>query len=245
MAILFDDGSLQYLQVESTAIAGVPFSVSACFNPDTTNETNCLWWAGDHSVPDEMFFLDAANAGDGSTVRAASYETGTFTAAATTIAYSANVWQHACGVWAASNDRRVWLNGGNKGTDNTDVTPADLDRMAIGAYRDTTPLYGMSGRIAYVSVWNIALADAEVLSLGTGVHPFRIRPANIVAFWSLRTVVDLKDVIGGFDMTAVNAPQTAEGPLITYPTGPIYVHAGVGGLSIPVAMRHYRNRRIA
>jgi hypothetical protein len=41
----------------------------------------------------------------------------------------------------------------------------------------------MSGLIAEMAVWNIALADAEVANLAAGLCPLRLQRANLVDYW--------------------------------------------------------------
>jgi hypothetical protein len=36
-----------------------------------------------------------------------------------------------------------------------------------------------------VGIWNVALSDQEVASLAGGVHPTRMRPGALVAYWPL------------------------------------------------------------
>jgi hypothetical protein len=43
----------------------------------------------------------------------------------------------------------------------------------------------MNGRIAEAGIWNVALSDREVAALASGVHPARMRPDALVAYWPL------------------------------------------------------------
>jgi len=101
--------------------------------------------------------------------------------AKTTSGYSANVWHHACGVFAANNDRRAYLDGGSKGTTATGRNPASIDQFYLGRYE--AGIY-LNGHIAEAAVWNVALDDAEIASLGKGFRPLLVRPASLLAYWS-------------------------------------------------------------
>lgn len=66
------------------------------------------------------------------------------------------------GVAAASNDRRVYLNGGGKGTDTAAGTPAGVNEIAIGQYGGGGSLF-FTGSIGEQAVYNRALTDADAL----------------------------------------------------------------------------------
>ena len=103
--------------------------------------------------------------------------------ASTTFGPSVNTWFHACGVFASASSRAAYINGGGKGTDATGTTPSGLNRTSIGkrdnagAAEEFAP--AGTGYIADVAIWNVALTDAEVLSLSTGISPLKIRPASL------------------------------------------------------------------
>jgi hypothetical protein len=102
--------------------------------------------------------------------------------------------------------------------------------------------------MAEVGIWNAALTDAEVAILALGYSPDQVRPASLVEYWKLIGRNSPETGIKGYDMTLYNAPLVANHPRIIYPCGPQTVYkptAAAGGLSIPVAMAHYRRRRVA
>lgn len=79
----------------------------------------------------------------------------------TTTTYSANAWHTACGVVAASNDHRVFLDGGGKNTSTTSAFPTGFNQTVLGG-RDTGKSAAYhSGRVEWAGVWNRALSDAE------------------------------------------------------------------------------------
>lgn len=93
-------------------------------------------------------------------------------------------WFHMVGVYASAADHRVYLDGGNKGTDTTSQTPAGLNRTSIGIRDESSPVSpwaaGGRGFIVWPAYWNIALSDGEALALAQGCPPWLIRPANLV-----------------------------------------------------------------
>jgi len=214
MARLFDDGASDYLQIDQAGVTVPPFSMVCWFNVDVSNLEFFLIQIADKDVADQYhaLWLDGLDASD--YVGAATYD-GTWKEAKTTAGFSTGTWMHAAGVWADTDDRRVYLNGGNKGTETTSVTPANMDRMTIGASGDSTPEAYISGHMAEVAIWNVALIDAEVVSLAKGFSPLFIRPQNLVAYWPL--IRGLNDRVGGYNMTASGTVISAH-PRIIYPT---------------------------
>lgn len=96
-------------------------------------------------------------------------------------------WNHFCGVFASSTSRAAYLNGAGKGTNTTSTVPSGINRTSIGASDGSSVIQNWpnTGLIAEVAMWNVALTDAEVSSLATGVSPLQIRPGSLVAYWPL------------------------------------------------------------
>lgn len=98
--------------------------------------------------------------------------------------YTPNAWSHACAVFAASNERRVYLDGGSQGTDRGNAAWEACDRItALDTPFYTAPLLG--GAIAEAAVWLAALGEAEIAALAGGACPPRIRPNSLIAYWPL------------------------------------------------------------
>ena len=94
-----------------------------------------------------------------------------------------NEWCHCCGVEFAADDRRVYLNGGNKGTDSTSAVPTGMNRTALGSRDDNSVRAPFDGYIGTYAVWNAALTDDEVRSLGAGnVSPLQVRAGSLVDY---------------------------------------------------------------
>lgn len=127
-----------------------------------------------------------------------------------TTSYTTNTWQHACGVFASTTSRSVYLNGGSKATSTTSVSPVNLTKINIGVYRTTSPVDPFSGSMAEIGIWNAALTDDEVASLADGFTPNQIRPQSLVAYLPLvRNTQDIKGntwtTVGS--LTAVDHPR--------------------------------------
>ena len=247
MARLFDDGSNEYLELASAIMTVTPLSMACWFYSDDDTVTQALMGIGDGDAGTYDGFLivaDGAFAGDPLDAIVLVNQT-PFTAVSS-VGYSTNTWHHACGVFASSTSRTIYLDGGNSGTEVTLATPAGVDTTAIGRLPGFAA-WEVSGRVAEAAMWNVALTAADAVVLAAGYSPLFVRPQNLVAYWSLIRDED-QDRVGGFDMTAFNTPSIAPHVPIRYPSAKM---AGVsvgaplivapflttyGGYSIPVGV---------
>lgn len=126
----------------------------------------------------------------------------------TTTGYTANTWTHACGVFASSISRSVFINGGGKATNTTSSVPASLNKVSLGVYRSSAAGSGLQGSMAEAAIWSAALNDDEVLALAKGVSPARVRPQSLVFYAPL--IRDAVDVRGGRVLTATGTPTAAD-----------------------------------
>jgi hypothetical protein len=138
-------------------------------------------------------FRIAMNVGAAVFVQAGDGSSFTTTTTSTTVA-SANTWNHACGVVAAADDRRVFLNGGGKATSAVSRIPSGIDRNSIGT-RDSAvaATNDFGGALAECALWDAALTDEEVAILALGYSPLLVRPQNLYAYLPLvRDVIDYR-----------------------------------------------------
>ena len=92
-------------------------------------------------------------------------------------------------------------------------TPSSINALNIGTDRNNnTNTALLSGRVADVGVWNVALTDAEVASLAKGMTCDKIRPQNLVFYAPL--IRDLIDQKGGLTITNNNAATVATHPRV-------------------------------
>ncbi len=227
MAYLFDDANTEYLsRADTLGLSGYPFTFACWYNCNDQNINGALVSFGDTDANNyqELRLRDPAD----SDIIMFSVGTGGSFFAGTSAQWTANTWQHACGVaTAGSPDRWVFLNAANKGTHDTAVAWTGLDNFIIGATKSNSAVANyMSGYIAEAAVWNIELTDAEVAVLAAGFSPLFVRPQNLVAYWPL--IRDLNDKVGGYNLTAVSGdsgPIVSPHPPIIYPSAPYIIHA--------------------
>lgn len=216
------DGSLDKLSHATALITAAPFTLAGWFNSDSIIANQAIISLGDTGGFANYFELLArgVQGGDPVALFAADTASGASTVNTTT-GFSATTWHHACGVLASSTDRRVFIDGGSKGTSTDDRSPSGLDVTAIGVFSRQTDSSFFNGRLAEVAIWNVALSDAEVAILGgSPVSPLLIRPDALIHYWPIigRDSSEI-DRVGGADMTVTSAPPAFAHPRIFYPSG--------------------------
>ena len=248
MALVTSTSGPKYAVYAGAVVAAPPFTVALWAYPLNTTEDHYIWALSNASLTrNHIIALYGNYTGFGTDNVTAVSDDGSGSAAyaVATGSFVANSWQHFCGVWAATNDRRIYLNGGSKGTETTTKTPT-VDRTLDGAVLAGGTAYGSSCRLAMRAIWNVALSDAEVASLAAGFHPLLVRPASLVSFCPFGGFHGdvLTDFVGGYTPTAINSPPWAEQPRIIYPTGPLSVQSASGGGSSSKPWLFARQRRI-
>jgi hypothetical protein len=110
-------------------------------------------------------------------------------------AITGNVWNHGCGVFAATNSRTAYLNGDAATTNTGNSTTNPFNNIAIGARWATTLGIHMRGLLADVGIWNVALTQAEIQSLADGMACDKVRPQSLVFYAPLvREFIDKKGI---------------------------------------------------
>ena len=149
---------------------------------------------------------------------------GTSSYARTTTGYSINTWHHSCAVVASATDRRVFIDGGSKDTETVTRNPT-ITTTAIGVnLHGGTAYNGMVGAMAEAAIWDVALTDAEVAIVASGISPLLMRPNDLVAYWPIigRTSPEI-DIFGGYDMSITGGSMAAAPhPRIAYPSHKTY-----------------------
>lgn len=202
---------LETLTAPATA---TPLTMGLWFNTDFSQTLLSIR----DSDGSERFQIQANDASN--TVQAVSIAAGVQASAVTTAGFTDNQWHHACGVFAASNSRSIYLDGGNKQTNTTSNTPGTVDRTRINNFTSAKSLL-----VAEAAIWNVALSDAEVALLAKRVSPLMVRADALVAYWPLIGNYSPEiDIVGGHSFTVVDAVAAAH-PRIYYPVGP---HLGLG-----------------
>ena len=243
MAREFDSTQLEYLQRNEAVRADYATAFVCWFKCNDITNGYCLMSICNRIINGHNIALYAQGAVAGDPVRfQMSTPVGGWVIADTTAGYTANTWHHACGIWAYTDDRRVFLDGGNKGTDATACLPT-VNTTAIGVMCRPAPASYLDGCIAEAAIYGLGawpgatfaeLADnfEKILpSLAAGYSPLNF-PLGLRAYWPLIRDDDL-DIRDNFDLTPFNTPTVAEHPGIIMPmrsqlTTPKSVRVGFG-----------------
>lgn len=192
------NGSSSFLEKSTTVITGYPFTVSCMANVADTTNTHTLvsiaYSAGDLDY--WRLVANGATAGDPVTIEA---RRSTLAAAVTSTGYTANTWFHASAICLSATSRTAYLNAAGAGSNSTNITPANIDRIGIGVLDRSTRANYANGLIAEVAIWNTNLTTAELTTLSQGYSPTLVRRGNLVVYLPL--VGDSRDFVGGTSWT--------------------------------------------
>lgn len=222
MSRLFDGLLNEYLNATSTPVTAAPFTL-ACLFFSTSLENQTLinvWLDGS-----DYFALHLDGKGgdapfDGELDQITEAQDTQEVNTITSPRWVRDTWHHACGVWASSTSRTVYLDGANPSTGTTNLTPDAPDNIFIGRWGSAA--LGMDGSIAEVAIWNAVLSAAEVAILAKGFSPLFVRPQSLVFYSPL--IRGLDDRVGGLTLTASGTVVSAH-PAIIYPAPPMVLVA--------------------
>jgi hypothetical protein len=210
------NGTTQYLNTSSSPVSTYPLTLACWFNSDNVTNNETLIRLSNTSAPQNPNFnLRTGGATSGDPIAVTAFQGGgTAEVTNSTTGYSANIWNHACGVFSNTTSRTVYLNAGGSATGTLSVNPVGMNSIYIGAGLDSfgnLTLY-MDGRIAEVGIWNAALTAAEVASLAKGMTCDKVRPQSLVFYAPLvRNLIDAK---GGLTITNNNGATVANHPRV-------------------------------
>ena len=235
MARLFDSASLQSLNIDPwSAITAPPFTISAWLYVTSDLHAHFAGSIADKDATHyHALYLDH-------TTMAAKARTfdGVVRDATTTNFWAANAWHHIVGIWGATNSRRIILDGdiGNAVTDVNNAVVANVDQITIAVSADSTPFGYVTGRVAEVAWYDVALTDAEGVILADAYSALFVRPQSLIAYHPcIGRLSPEIDPVGGFDMALVNGPTQADHPRIIYPSAAhMRMIAAVSGLAWPI-----------
>lgn len=210
---ILESANSEWFSTETVPVTAVPFFIVAWFKTADTSTTTAIVSLLDK---DATGFLGARFVAAGSIANDPVRAQAGSHSADTTTGYSADTWTHAAGFWKSGTDRRAYINGRDSGSQGSSITLADIDRLGIGAFADSTPSAFFNGRIAHVAVYDatglsdehVELAIANLAgepspAAGTyvfGHNPLTVLSAALIAYWPLLT--DAKDAKGSNTLTA-------------------------------------------
>lgn len=208
MARKFVAASSQKVVFGSALVTASPLTLACWLNPVSAAVAYGVFAVNDNSTNEFGIRTDSSGH-----ILAVSTD-GTVSTATTSTAMSAGVWCHACAVISSASARAAFLNGGGKGTNATARTTSGVNQTEIG---HTTGVGFTNGNIAECAIWNIALADAEVLALASGVAAWLIHPEALKFYTPLSMGFSPEiNIMSNTNTGTVTGATVIDGPAITY-----------------------------
>lgn len=219
MARAFTAASSHYL-VGTNPVSAFPFSMACRFR--TNDITHAYWVLELTDASAEYTRLCIGIRGD-ETGDHLAYLIGKSTWIYVTGSVVAGTWHQALAISAAQNNHAIVLDGdwAGRGTGTASYNPfADIDRVSVGAARDSTPGAYLDGAEAEVAFWSVALGQADSDMLADGASPLLVRPDALAAYWPLigRTSPEV-DLVGSYPLTVSGAVAAAH-PRVLRPASP-------------------------
>lgn len=224
MAMLFDDSTPDHLNNLSFPAVSDPLSLAIWVKCDdaAANSLNSALSVSRYTAPYEGWMI-----GWGRTGASVNYGQAIKYNGSSGIAYgghapTSNVWTHLCGVFISDTSRYVAVDGDFGSQDTTDIAMASSpQRVRIGAFFNTSYFSGVLGM---ATIWDTNLNANEARALagndaggagpGIGVHPFRIRPEQIIFHCDINGIYSPElTLIGQYPMTISGSPtRVDDGP---------------------------------
>jgi hypothetical protein len=240
VARLFARGSSEYLENASAVVTPWPISLVGWFRSDDATVEQAILCVGDTGSTNN--FLSMLLRGDVGGDYLQAYSKNGDDKAITTSGYTSGKWHHGAAVFTSASSRTAYIDGANSATNTDTSNDAGLDATAIGRHNDSTPGDYFDGALCELGVYNVALTAGEVAMLAALYSPLFVRPESLVAYYSL--IRDDLDRVGGYDMTPYNTPAYTDHPPIIYPSPQSVVYVAAAVNAMPMAMHHYRMRRV-
>jgi hypothetical protein len=110
----------------------------------------------------------------------------------TTAGFTGGTWNHCMVRSSASDNHKIFLNGANAATMTSDILIQSIDILAIGVLARNSNSRWFDGKLAEVSVWDVALSDADAVTLAGGAVASAVSGADCQFYADLRSnAVDL------------------------------------------------------
>lgn len=192
----------------TSSVTSVPLTIACWFNTPANSAQKTLVSVGASGATHRCFIQVSAN-------QLGAVALGTITAGSTfSTAHTGDVWNHACGVFSATNSRTAYLNGSAATTNTSSMAQNAFNDVRIGARWATTLGVYMRGLLAEVGVWDVALNNSEIVSLYDGINCSKIRPESLVFYSPL--IRNFTDIVGGQTISNNNGVTAADHPRIYY-----------------------------
>jgi RHS repeat-associated protein len=201
------DGVNDMMSRAGAPVTAEPFTIAVwhkrATNPTTPPYTSAVAALDANQTSNGAYYL-ASSLLANDDLQAVSRNTANTSAQANSTGAGLGAWESQVGVWAASNDRRSYRNGADKGTNATSITGVgSITHFRLGYFQAPNITLGyLKGNVGYAFVWNVALTDQEVADWHAGSIP---QPTHLIASYDLTRdygTGPVPDLTGhGYDLT--------------------------------------------
>lgn len=219
MSVVFD-GTGDLLTVASSPVSGPGFTMGCWYQATSAAVDDAIMSINDTTANNRYLLLSrGTQAGDPIAIQATAG--GTTTTTNTSTGFTTNTWYNPGSQIIAAASRRVTIDGGSAGTSAVSRNATGLAEVTLGA-----GLAGggneLSGRIAGAYIYNGDVGDGNVSILALGAHPLTVQPNLLLAYWPLGSVTEVRDWVGGRNLTVTGNPTVGDHPpILKYPNWPI------------------------
>lgn len=204
--------SNQYAEIASALVGASPHTIFCWGKTASTGGSKTLVAIATSGSANHLIQIDKAAA---DIIRYRFRDTGS-SDALTGDAMSVGTWYAICGRSNSATARKVWLDS-DSGTNTTSRTPSGMNRTSVGRSAESSGTDYWDGKIAYVTIWDVALSDTDVAALVAGAYPTTIDPTNIVAHYPFASGSLGVDVVNGNDLTVTGGVYSSDEPSIDPP----------------------------
>jgi hypothetical protein len=232
MSRLFDDASSDIAIYTGTVISTEPITMACWFYSDDAAAVQTLISLGDGGANLGLWrlYADGGQANDAIRAQKRDDAGAAIGTTATATGYTVNKWHHAVARFTNASLRESFIDGVKSNANTTTVSDPTPDIVSIGATKKSGAATDfMSGRIEMVGLWNVALSQADISALASGVPPAWVQGANLIHYWKLlgNDSPEL-DLIGSADLTLTGTAKAAD-PDYATDWRRILTHPGMAG----------------
>lgn len=213
------DGTSGYLTTAEAVVSSYPLTMFCWFNWPSAALNTLMAVSTDTSSGN--FFAILVDASGANLSVLARVKDDSKSDAVTTATAATNTWHSAAAVFSSATDRRVYLNGGNVGTDTTSATPSGMNRTSVLKLVRLGSTTFAVGQVAEVAIWNAALTPEEIAILARSFSPLYLwrRLPNLVLYQDLIRPLNRPGI--GPAMTAMGTTTVDAHPRMILPTSPL------------------------
>lgn len=206
MAVDFLSASTEAYKESSAVVSAFPFTFACWFNVTSTGTSQALMALADENNNAGYARLLLSSTGpvlraDGPSITASTYDNP-----------GANAWHHGAAVFSTSTLREVFYDGTSGGSETSGTHAlTGVDNMVVaGQHANNASINAtVNGKVAEAAIWTVALSDAEVASLASGISPSLIRPDSLIRYYPMITTSDAPNSIVGGTQTVNGTPTDA------------------------------------